>query len=100
MKCKSVPMTDEARLALTKVRIGRTRGTLYVFDDRLELSTDTGERTVPITHVERVTNRRSWRGARLLLALTGGQVIEVRGLSPAHTSVAHRTILTIARAAR
>ena len=92
-------MADEARLALTKVRIGRARGRLYVFDDRLIVSTDAGDRTVPIAHIERVANRRSWRGARLLLALADGQVIEVRGLTPANTTVAHRTILAIARAA-
>lgn len=93
-------MADEARLVLTKVRIGRTPGSLYVFDDRLELDTDDGARTIPITQVERVTNRRSWRGSRLILALSDGRFIEVRGLSPSHSTRAHRTILTIARAAR
>ena len=98
--CKSVAMADAARLALTNVRVGRARGRVYVFDDRLELVTDAGERTIPITEVERVARRRSWRGGRLLLALTGGQVIEVRRLGPTDTAVAHRTILAIARAAR
>ena len=93
-------MADEALLVLTKVRIGRKPGSLYVFDDRLELETDDGDRTVPITQLERVTNRRSWRGSRLILAFSGGRVIEVRGLSPSHATRAHRTILTIARAAR
>lgn len=93
-------MAEAALLALTKVRVGRTRGRVYVFDDRLELVTDDNERTIPITEVERVAQRRSWRGARLLLTLTGGQIIEVRRLSPADTAVAHRTILALARAAR
>ena len=93
-------MADEARLALTNVRIGRGRGRLYVFEDRLEIVTDDGERTIPIADIGRVANRRSWRGTRLLLTLTGGQVIEVRRLRPADTTVAHRTILALARAAR
>lgn len=92
-------MADEARLVLTNVRIGRDRGRLFVFEDRLEIVTDDGERTIPITHIERVAQRRSWRGARLLLALTGGQIIEVRRLRPADTVRAHRTILALARAA-
>ncbi len=92
-------MADAALLALTNVRIGRDRGRVYVFADRLEFVTPTGERTIPITDVERVANRRSWRGSRLLLGLTGGQTIEVRRLGPADTGVAHRTILTLARAA-
>ncbi len=93
-------MAEAALLALTKVRVGRARGQVYVFDHRLELVTDDGERTIPITDVERVAQRRSWRGARLLLTLTGGQIIEVRRLSPADTAVAHRMILALARAAR
>lgn len=97
--CKSGHMADAALLVLTNVRVGRARGRVYVFDDRLELVTDDGERMIPITDVERVAQRRSWRGARLLLALTGGQVIEVRRLGPADTAVAHRTILALARAA-
>lgn len=92
-------MTDPARLAITKVRIGRERGSLFVFDDHIELSTDAGERRIPITDVERVANRRSWRGARLLLALTGGQTIQIQRLRPADIAVAHRTILALARAA-
>ena len=92
-------MGDEARLALTNVRIGRKLGSLYVYDDRLEITTDDGEAMIPITDLERVANRRSWRGTRLLLALTGGQVVEIRRLGPNATSVAHRTILAIARAA-
>ncbi len=92
-------MSDAALLALTNVRVGRARGQVYVFRNRLELVTDHGERTIPITDVERVARRRSWRGTRLVLALTGGQVIEVRRLGAADTAVAHRTILAIARAA-
>ena len=72
---------------------------MYVFDDRVEITTDDGEAVIPITDVERVANRRSWRGARLLLALRGGRVIEIRRLGPDATAVAHRTILEIARAA-
>ncbi len=90
---------DEARLALTNVRIGRTMGSLFVFDDRIEITTDDGERMIPIVEVERVANRRSWRGTRLLLALANGQVVEVRRLGPNATTVAHRTILAVARAA-
>ena len=89
----------EARLALTNVRIGRSAGSLFVFDDRIEITTADGDRMIPITAVERVANRRSWRGTRLLLALTGGQVVEIRRLGPNATTVAHRTILDIARAA-
>ncbi|MEP6624275.1 MAG: hypothetical protein ABJC79_07515 [Acidimicrobiia bacterium] len=92
-------MGDDARLALTKVRIGRSMGSLYVFDDRIEITTDDGDRTIPITEVERVANRRNWRGSRLLLALKGGQVVQVRRLGPNATTVAHRTILAVARAA-
>lgn len=98
-ECKSGPMPDEARLLLRNVRLGSARGTMFVFDDRLELSTDDGERTIPITQLERVANRRSLRGSRLLLALSDGQVIEIRRLSASDTAVAHRTILAIARAA-
>jgi hypothetical protein len=90
---------DEARLALTKVRINRSLGSLYVFDDRIEITTETGERTIPILDVERVANRRNWRGTRLLLALADGQVVEVRRLGPNATTVAHQTILAVARAA-
>lgn len=92
-------MAEAARLALTNVRIGRKRGSLFVFEDRIELATDGGEHRIPITDVERVANRRSWRGARLLVSLTGGQIIQVRRLRPADIAVAHRTILALARAA-
>ena len=93
-------MGDEARLALTNVRIGRRRGSLFVYDDRFEITTEDGEAVIPITDLERVANRRSWRGTRLLLTLTGGRVLEIRRLGPNAATVAHRTILAIARAAR
>jgi hypothetical protein len=92
-------MNEQAMLALANVRIGRERGSMFVYDDRLVITSDVGERTIPITDVERVANRRSWRGNRLLLALTGGSVVQVRRLQPADLAVAHRTILAIARAA-
>lgn len=92
-------MSEQARLALANVRVGRDRGSLFVYDDRLVITSDHGERTIPITDIERVANRRSWRGTRLLLALTSGSVVQVRRLRPADLTVAHRTILAIARAA-
>ena len=33
-------MADEARLMLRNVRLGSSRGSLFVFGDRLELATD------------------------------------------------------------
>jgi hypothetical protein len=92
-------MADEARLMLRNVRLGSSRGSLFVFGDRLELATDDGDRRIPITDIERVANRRSIRGSRLLIAIRGGQVIEVRRLSASDTATAHRVILAIARAA-
>ena len=73
---------------------------LLALDAEVVVRSAAAERTIPITDVERVSRRRSWRGGRLLLALIGGQVIEVRRLGPTDTAVAHRTILAIARAAR
>ena len=88
---------DEARLLLAKVRINRRAGNLYVFDDRIEIVTDTGNRIIPMHELERLTTRRSWRGAKLLLALTDGEIIDVRRLAASHASRAHRTIIAIAR---
>ena len=48
--------------------------------------------------LERVASRRTWRGSpRILLALTDDEIVEVRGLDRSATSVAHRTIVGIAR---
>lgn len=90
-------MVDEARLALTKVRVGGRAGNVYVYDDRIVVATGPSDRTIPMADLERVATRRSWRGARLLLALTDGEVLQVRGLSASATSTAHRTIVAIAR---
>jgi hypothetical protein len=90
--------TEEARLALTRIQVDRRAADLYVYDDRLVVATDTGERAIPMARLERVATRRTWRGsARILLALTGDEIVEVRGLKQSSATVAHRTIVAIAR---
>jgi hypothetical protein len=93
-------MAEEARLALRSVRVNGRAANLYVFDDRLVVATDAGDRVIPMDRLERVATRRSWRGARLLLALADDEMLQVRGLSASSTSVAHRTIVGIARGLR
>jgi len=89
---------DEARLALKDVRVGGLPADLYVYDDRIVIAGGDGERRIPMGRLERVATRRAWgRGARLLLALSGGEVVEVRRLSASATGTAHRTIVAIAR---
>lgn len=90
-------MAEEARLALQQVRINRRRGSLFVYDDRFVVSTETGERTIPLAHLERLSTRRTMRGARLLMMFEDDELIEVRGLDASATTVAHRTIVEIAR---
>jgi hypothetical protein len=90
-------MTEDARLALQKVRVNGRAAGLYVYDDRLVLATDAGDREIPMHRLERVATRPSWRGARLLLALRDDEILEVRGLSASSASVAQRTIVGIAR---
>lgn len=93
-----LPGVSEAVLALSKVRVNRRVASLFVYSDRLVIATADGERSVPLTHLERVASRRDWRGrAHLLLALDDDTVLDVRGLSASDTSVAHRTIVGIAR---
>ncbi|MGZ4676483.1 MAG: hypothetical protein ACXVJ7_01280 [Acidimicrobiia bacterium] len=90
-------MAAEARLALTKVRVGGRAAGVYVYDDRIVITTDDGDRTIPMADLERVGSRRNWRGARLLLAFSNGEVVQVRRLSQSATRVAHRTVVDIAR---
>ena len=87
----------EARLALTNVRIQRVAGSIYVYDERIVINTIAGDRTIPMASLARVATRKSWLGSRLLLALDSGEVIDVRKLGPSATTVAHRTIIDIAR---
>ena len=93
-------MADDARLALQKVKINRRRGSLFVYDDRLVISTDAGETTIPLARLDKLATRRTLRGAKLVMLFEGEDVIEVRGLSASDTSVAHRTIVGVARRLR
>ena len=89
---------QEAVLALSKVWVNRRVASLFVYDDRLVIANADGERVIAITRLERVASRRDWRGRpRLLLALDHEDLLEVRGLSASDTSVAHRTIVDVAR---
>ena len=91
-------MAEPALLALVKVRINRRAGNVYAYEDRIVIATDAGDRVIPMDDLERLATRRTWRGARILLALTDGEVVEIRGLSTSHASGAHRTIVGLARA--
>lgn len=82
---------------MTRIRVDGRAGNVYVFDDRLVVATDAGERVIPMAEVERVASRRTWRGARLLVGLAGAEVLQIRGLGGSATSVAHRTIVDLAR---
>ncbi len=90
-------MTEQARLALTKVRVDGKAANIFVYDDRFVVSTDDAEQVFLMTQLDRVATRKSWRGARLLLAWDTGHVMKVRRLSAASASAAHRTIVGIAR---
>jgi hypothetical protein len=91
-------MASEARLALRNVQVNRRVANLYVYDDRIVVATDDGERIIPMRRLERVATRRSWRGQpRLLLSLSDDEIAEVSKLDATSTAVAHRTIVEIAR---
>ena len=90
-------MADVAKLLLNKIRINGRPGAVQIFADRIEVTTDEGERTVPMPELEKVAIRQSWRGNRLLLSLSGGEILEIRRLSPSSVRIAHRTILETAR---
>jgi hypothetical protein len=91
-------VSDEARLAVRGVRVNGLAADLYVYDDRIVITSDEGDRRIPMRQLDRVATRRAWgRGARLLLALSGGEIVEIRRLSASATGTAHRTIVTIAR---
>lgn len=88
---------DDAELVLNKVRVGGRAASLYVYRDRLVITTDTEERTIPMGELQRVATRRWWRGARLLLALEHGEIVQVRRLESSKCRIAHRIIIDIAR---
>ncbi len=90
-------MAEVAKLLLNKIRINGRPGTVEIFSDRIVVTTDEGKRTVPMPELEKVAIRQSWKGNRLLLALTGGDLFEIRRLSPSSVRIAHRTILETAR---
>jgi hypothetical protein len=91
-------MGGEARLALRNVQVNRRLANVYVYDDRIVVATDDGERIIPMRRLERVATRRSWRGQpRLLLSLSDDEIAEVSKLDATSTAVAHRTIVEIAR---
>ena len=91
-------MSEEARLVVKSVRVNGRPTDLYVYDNLLVLTGDDGERRIPLRELERVATRRTWgRGARLLLELSDGEIVEVRRLSQSATATAHRTIVAIAR---
>lgn len=91
-------LSGEAQLALTNVRIAGRAADFYVYDDRLVVTTEAGERVIAMRRLERVATRRNWRGApRLRLALSDDEVLEIAGLNASSASVAHRTIVGIAR---
>jgi hypothetical protein len=91
-------MPEEARLALQKIKINRRIGSLFVYDDRFVISTDAGESVIPMGRLDKLATRRTVRGAKLLMLFDGDEVVEVRGLSASDTTVAHRTIVGVARA--
>jgi hypothetical protein len=87
-----------ARLALTNVRIAGRHADFYVYEDRLVVTTETGERVIAMSRLERVATRRNWRGSvRVRLALADDEILEIAGLNASSASVAHRTIVGIAR---
>jgi len=89
---------NEARLALHDVQVNRRVANVYVYDDRIVVVTDDGERIIPMRRLERVATRRSWRGQpRLLLSLTDDEIAEIGKLDAKSTAVAHRTIVGLAR---
>jgi len=91
-------MAKDARLALKTVRVGGALADLYVYDEQIVITTGAGERVIPMGWLERVASRRTWRGRpRILLALSTDEIVEVRGLDRSAASVAHRTIVGIAR---
>ena len=49
-------------------------------------------------HLDKISTRKSVRGAKLLLLFDNDELIEIRGLSTSDTTVAHRTIVGVARA--
>jgi hypothetical protein len=89
---------EEARLALKDVRVGGLPADLYVYDESIVITTGDGDRRIPMGRLERVATRRAWgRGGRLLLALSDGEIVEIRRLNASATGTAHRTIVAIAR---
>jgi hypothetical protein len=91
-------MQDEARLAVKGVRVNGRPADLYVYDDGLVVASEHGERHIPMRQLDRVATRRVWgRGARLVLGLGDGEIVEIRRLSASATVTAHRTIVAIAR---
>jgi hypothetical protein len=91
-------MAQDARLALRNVQVNRRVANVYVYDDRIVVATDDGERIIPMQRLERVATRRSWRGQpRLVLALANDETAEISKLDAKSTAVAHRTIVGIAR---
>ena len=90
-------MAEVAKLLLNKIRVNGRPGTVEIFSDCIVVTTDEGGRTVPMLELEKVAIRQSWRGNRLLLALSGGEILEIRRLSPSSVRIAHRTILETAR---
>lgn len=83
-------------MVLRKVKVDRVPAVVYLFEDRLVVASDEGERAIPIGRVARVTTKGSVRTGRITVDLVEGGGLVIAGLRARDARTAHRVLVRLA----
>lgn len=89
---------DSAALVLQQVKVNGRASVLSAFDDRLMLVNGDGTRTIPMSDLARIAHKAGLRTGRLVITLTNGEVLVVRGLRSRDTPTAYTILVSLASA--
>jgi hypothetical protein len=92
-------VSEDAALVLQKIKVNGRAAVLSAFDDRLMLVTGDGTRTIPIGDLARIAHKAGVRTGRLMITLTDGELLVVRGLRSRDTPTAYTILVRLASAA-
>lgn len=93
-------MADPAVMVLRNVKVDQVPAVVYLFEDRLVVDSDRGERAVPIGRVARVTTKGAVRTGRIAVDLVDGGRLVITGLRARDARTAHRTLVRLAASDR